>query len=194
MADLLLKGARLHLRPVTPADIDGPYLSWLNDPETTRFLDTGREPVTREALERMVRASVASTDAVLLAIVDRQTGRHIGNIRLSMINRLHRTASLGILIGEREFRGKGYAREAVELMLRHAFERLGLHKVTAGAYSDHAACLTAFQRAGFAVEGRQRQHLFRDGIYHDKVLMGCLREEFLARASSAERAAVLADA
>jgi len=174
-----LVGTKLYLRPLGLADLDGPYLGWLNDQETIRFLDSGRFPTTRTALEEAFHAK--QTDSLWLAIVDRKTDCHIGNIKLGPINLMHRYASLGILIGDPSFRGKGFAREAIELVLKHAFTQLGLNKVTAGAYTDHVACLELFKRLGFSVEGRQRNHLYREGAYHDKVLMGLLREEYLER-------------
>lgn len=179
MRQPFLVGTKLYLRALMPSDLDGPYLEWLNDQETTRFLDTGRVPTSRTSLEGTFQAKQA--DSLWLAIVDRKTDQHIGNIKLGPIQWVHRCGSLGILIGDRGFRGRGYAREAMELVLQHAFTQLGLNKVTAGAYADHVACLELFKRLGFSIEGRQRRHLYREGAYHDKILMGVLREGFLKR-------------
>jgi len=186
MQQPFLVGAKAYLRAVIPSDLDGPYLGWLNDQETARFLDTGRFPMTRKSLEEALQAN--QMESVWLAIVDRKTDKHIGNIKLGPIQWVHRCGSLGILIGDRQYRGKGYAREAMELVLKHAFTQLGLNKVTAGAYGEHVACLGLFKRLGFSVEGRQRSHLYRDGAYHDKVLMGLLREDYLIRHTEAGEA------
>lgn len=174
-----LVGSKLYLRALTPADLEGPYLGWLNDQQTTRFLDTGRFATSRASLEHMIQAK--QPESLWLAMVARKTDRHIGNIKLGPIDWVHRHASLGILIGDRRYRGKGYAREALTLVVKHAFAQLGLHKITAGAYGDHAESLALFTRFGFVIEGRQRQQLFRDGAYHDKVLMGLLREDFCSQ-------------
>lgn len=181
MRQPFLIGTKLYLRVLEDADLEGPYLSWLNDQETTKFLDTGRFPTTRRSLEETIQTSAKQTDSLFLAIVDRETDRHIGNIKLGPINWVHRYGSIGILLGDPAYRGKGYGQEAVELVLDHAFTQLGLHKVTAGAYGTHAASLALFKGQGFSVEGCLRGHLYLNGSYHDKVLMGLLREEYLQR-------------
>ena len=118
---------------------------------------------------------------MFLAIVDRKTGAHIGNIKLGPIHPIHRYASLGILIGEKQFWGRNYGLEVVELMVDYGFKQLNLHKITLGVYDDHTASLRLFEKAGFSIEGRLREQLFRDGEYHDKVLMAMRRDEYLLR-------------
>ncbi len=179
-----LTGEQLYLRALESADLDGPYPAWLNDRETTKFLETGRFPTSRQALEESLQAAARKADSLWLAIIDRKTDKHIGNIKLGPIDWLHRRASLGILIGDPASRGRGFGREAIELVLGHAFLQLGLQKVTAGAYADHAASVELFKAIGFSIEGRQREHLFRDGRWHDKALMGLLREEYAKRPSA----------
>ena len=174
-----LIGLKLYVRGVELSDVDGPYLAWLNDRETTRFLDTGRFPTTRETLENLIRTSTGKTESLWLAIVDRKTDKHIGNIKLGPIHWIHRSASIGIVIGDPRYRGRGYGREAIELVLRHAFTQLNVHKVTAGAYGDHTACLALFKQLGFSVEGSLRQHLYREGRYYDKIVMGLQREVYV---------------
>ena len=181
MLQPFLIGTKLYLRALETLDLEGPYLAWLNDQETTRYLETGRFPTTRKALEEAIQASARQTDSLFLAVVDRETDRHIGTIKLGPINWVHRLAPIGILIGEATFRGRGYGREALELILAHAFEQLDLHKVAAGAYADHAGSVELFTGTGFSIEGRLRDHLYREGRYYDKVLLGLVRDEYLKR-------------
>lgn len=172
-----LIGRRVHLRPVELADAKGAYGSWLSDPDTTRFLETGRFPVTRKALSDTIRSIARDPNTLFLAIVQRRTRLHLGNVKLGPIDWVHRHAPLGLMIGDARFRGQGYGREAVELVLQHAFERMNLHKISLGVYADHEAAVKLYRRLGFKVEGRLRQHLFREGRYHDKLVMGLLRDE-----------------
>jgi RimJ/RimL family protein N-acetyltransferase len=178
-----LVGSRVYLRSLDTDDLDSAYLQWVNDSETVRFLAAGRFPTTRAGLERHLRSSGRQAGNLFLAIVRQDDDRHIGNIRLGPIDWVNRVGPIGILIGEPDCHGKGYGREAVSLVAQHAFEQLGLNKVTAGAHGDHAAYIRMFTAAGFAIEGSQRQHLYRDGQYRDNVLMALLRDEFLARAT-----------
>ncbi len=173
-----LVGDKVYLRTLEPTDLEGPYLDWLNDYEITRFLETGSTPTSRESLHQYFDHVAGHPDNVLLAIVDKATDVHIGNIKLGPIHRLHRRADLGILIGAKEFWGRGYAREAVELVLAYGFERLNLHKISLGVYADHSAAVALYEHAGFTVEGTLREHLFRDGAFRDKFVMAIRRSEY----------------
>ena len=185
---LFLVGKKLYLRPLESHDLKGSYLDWLNDYAVTRYLEVGIFPTTKEALAQYLEAVAKHPMNVMLAIVDRATDRHIGNIKLGPVNLIHRHAELGILIGEKAFWGRGYAREAIDLVLDYGFSRLNLHKIQLGVHADHAEAIQLYERLGFTREGLLRQHLFRDGTYRDKALYGLLREEHLAQQGRSARA------
>ena len=172
-----LVGKKVYLRPLEAADLDGPYLEWLNDPEVTRFMETGFVPTTPEILRHYYEAVTRNPDNVMLAIVDIATDRHIGNVKLGPIHRIHHRADLGIMIGDKEHWGSGAGREAVELMLQYGFERLNLHKITLGVYADHHHAVRLYEGLGFKIEGTRLEHLFRDGAYRDMHVMGLLRDD-----------------
>ena len=178
MAHPFLAGENVYLRPVEPRDLDGPWTGWLNDFEVTRFLETGVFPTTRESLERYVETVVGNPQNVMLAIVDRKSDTHIGNIKLGPIQWIHRRADMGILIGDKEFWGRGFGREAVALITDYGFRRLNLHKITLGVYADNEPAVRMYQKLGFRIEGTLKEHLFSDGRYHDKHVMGILSAEW----------------
>ena len=159
--------------------MDERYVSWLNDPEVTRYLDSGRTPSTIETLRRYVHRFEESATDLLWAIVDRESGRHIGNVTLSRIDWVHRKADTGLLIGEKGFWGRGYATEAWYLVADHAFRGLTLHKVLAGACVANIGSVNALKRLGFRVEGTARQEFYLDGSYLDVVRFGLLGGELV---------------
>ena len=173
-----LVSARLYLRPLEKADLQGPWLGWLNDYQVTRFLETGTFPTTPETLTRYFNSVTQSHDNVMFAIISSGSDQHIGNIKLGPIDHLHRRAELAILIGNTDYWGKGYGREAWNLMVSYAFDRLNLHKITLGVYADHEAAVRLYESVGFKIEGILHEHLFRDGCYHDKYVMGLLKKEY----------------
>ena len=174
-----LDGKHLYLRPLARADLNETYLSWLSDPEVTRYMLTGTFPVNMERLGEYYDRMTTSPNHVILAIWDKQPNRHIGNITLNDIDWVSRVANLGIMIGEKQFWDKGYGAEATELMVRYAFDRLNLHKIWLGVYADHEAAMRLYTKVGFKVEGRFQNHLYRDGKYFDMVIMGFTRERLL---------------
>ncbi len=174
-----LVGRRLYLRPLQETDLNEGYLGWLNDSEVTRYLAFGRFPVTDSANREYLRRFFGSTADILLAIVDIESDQHIGNVTLNRIDWIDRTADTGIMIGRKDFWGRGYATEAWTLLIRYAFERLGLHKIIAGSTAEHTGSLSALKKLGFQREGILRGEIFLDGKYHDVIRMGLFVEEFI---------------
>src|SRR5205814_2669717 len=105
--------------------------------------------------------------------VRKDNDQHIGNIKLGPIHWIHRYAEIGLLIGEKSCWGQGYASEAIRLVTTYAFERLNLHKVTAGCYATNVGSVRAFEKAGFVREGVRPRHCFCEGTYVDLILLGC---------------------
>jgi len=174
-------GEQIYLRPLQRDDLNERYLTWLNDPEINRYLETGIFPSTQEDLEHFYERVMGSPNAVMLAIIEKSSDRHIGNIKLEPIHWVHRWATLGILIGEKDCWGKGYGVEAVRLMVKYAFERLNLQKVDLGVIADNIRAVKAYEKVGFIVEGRLKRHVFLDGKYVDVLKMAIFRENFISQ-------------
>lgn len=91
----------------------------------------------------------------------------------------NRNAECIIDIGEKECWGKGYGREALQLLLDYAFLELNLHRVSLRVFSFNEKAIRLYERLGFKDEGRSRQSLYRDGRWHDICHMGILQEEYV---------------
>ena len=173
-------GEKVYFRGVEESDVDGLYLDWLNDEEATRFLTTvGRFPTTKENLLHFIQVMARSDQDILFAIHDGETNEFIGTSHLGPINWIPRIAPLGIMIGNKKFRGKGYASEAIKLVVDYAFRRLNLHKVSAGVAAINQGSLKAFQKAGFKVEGQAKSQVLLNGEYHDSQYLGLTKEDFM---------------
>lgn len=174
-----IKGERIALRPLQTSDVGPRYLAWMNDPEVTRFLEARFGHWTLEELAEFVAGRSKAVDDYLFAIVDQNGARHVGNIRLGPISRVHGTASVALMIGERACWGQGYGTEAIRLICKLAFEDLGIRRLTAGIYETNMGSIAAFKKVGFATEGCRRSH-WRDGDrYVDGLLFGLLRTEWI---------------
>lgn len=175
---MFIESARLYFRALVPADAEGNYLEWMNDPEVTRFLESRFQPHSAESLADFIHKMSQTRDNVFCAIVLKHDHRHIGNIKLGPIDWVHRHADVGLLIGEKDCWGKGYGTEAYKMMAEHAFLTLNLHKVTAGAYVQNQASVKALARAGFVQEGLRKEHCILDGQYTDVALYAVLKDDF----------------
>ncbi|MFM7309321.1 MAG: GNAT family N-acetyltransferase [Flavobacteriales bacterium] len=172
-----LEGQRVFLRALSSGDVGDRYLSWLNDEETTRGLASGIFPTTLAELNEFVQRSTANRNIVMLAICDQSNGLHIGNIKLDQFDWVSRTCELGILIGDKNYWGKGIGHEVCSLVLNYAFEDLNIRKVSLAVYANNPAAIKLYHKLGFQEEGRLRKHIFEGGTYHDKYFMGLFKEE-----------------
>jgi ribosomal-protein-alanine N-acetyltransferase len=172
-----LEGKRIALREVRPSDVNGAYYRWMNDPETTHYLESRFIPNSIEKLQEYVAGKLGDRENLFMAIILKEGQRHIGNIKLGPIQWIHRAADIGILIGEKDCWGKGYAVEAIRLLAEYAFQGLNLHKLTAGCYQVNGGSAKAFQKAGFVLEGTRKGQFYSDGSYVDELLFGYLRAE-----------------
>ncbi len=170
-------GERLYLRAVLETDADGAYHRWMHDPLVTRYLESRFRPYSIEALKAYVRQMQQDGNSLFLAIVLNEGDRHVGNIKIGPINWIHRFADVGLLIGERDCWGRGYASEAIGVVTNLAFRTLNLHRLTAGCYATNEGSRKAFLKAGWAQEGVRRAHFFSDGSYVDEYLLGIVRSE-----------------
>ncbi|WP_202882291.1 GNAT family N-acetyltransferase [Candidatus Manganitrophus noduliformans] len=173
-----LEGKRIYLREVRPSDVNERYYRWMNDPEITRFLESRFAPNAIENLRDYVAGKLGDRDNLFLAIVLKEEDRHIGNIKLGPIQWIHRLADIGLLIGEKDCWGKGYATEAIQLVSDYAFNVLNLHKVAAGCYGPNEGSARAFQKAGFVVEGVRKEQFYSNGSYVDDILLGLIRPDW----------------
>jgi ribosomal-protein-alanine N-acetyltransferase len=173
-----IQGSRLYLREVRISDVNEAYYRWMNDPAVTRYLESRFHPNSLEQLRDYVQQKLHDSNSLFLAIVLIEGDRHIGNIKLGEINWIHRFGDVGLLIGERECWGKGYATEAIGLITRFAFTSLNLHRLTAGCYASNPGSARAFLCNGWQEEGRRRSQYFCEGRYDDAILLGITNQGF----------------
>ncbi len=172
-----MQGERIYLRNVSPEDVNEAYCRWMNDPTTNRFLESRFSPHSIETLREYIVNKQGDNLNAFFAIVLNDGDRHIGNIKLGPVDSNHRFADIGILIGEKDCWGKGYALEAISLIVDFAFNTLHLHKVTAGCYAPNKGAIRAFEKAGFVEEGVRKAHCFFEGEYVDDVLLGLVGQK-----------------
>lgn len=171
-----IDGSRIYLRDVTPDDATGRYCGWLNDPQVNRYLETRFETQTHERILAYIDSQSRSSDAVFLAIVRKADDLHVGNLRIGALDRVHRTATLALFIGEKAAWGSGLGTEAIALATRYAFAQLDLRKLTARCYAVNLGSIRAFEKAGWTREGIQRGQFICEGEEVDGVWLGRVRE------------------
>lgn len=174
----MLKGERIILRAIERDDLPR-MLAFNNDIEVE--LAGGGDPPMPQSLARLQAgyeqkiAGGGRDDGEFGIEVD---GKLIGGCGLFNFDRTAHTCELGIAIGDKEYWGRGYGREAVNLLLEYAFRYRNFHKVWLRVHGANERAQRAYKACGMVEEGRLRQHVFSNGAYDDLVYMGILREEW----------------
>ena len=169
-----LLGARVALESFSERFITNAYVGWLRDPEINRYLVQPDKDTTLEEVRAYCHSLMSSGTDRFFAILDREAGAHIGNLRLGPIDSAARHCRLGMLIGDRNYHGRGFGTEAVGLALTFCFETLHMHKVYLNVIGENYAAIRTYEKNGFVTEGVLEDHIFLRGRFHDLRLMGLI--------------------
>lgn len=171
-------GQLVALRRPHPNDLPS-VIQWYRDREVARLTRYQARPMSKVEVERYFQMRMLAPDALAYSIVELPDWRLIGFTTFSSLDADNGSVMFHITIGERDSWGRGLGTETTELMLGHAFERLGLHRVALSVFSYNLRAIRAYEKAGFRFEGRLREAILRDGRYWDEIQMGVLAAEWL---------------
>ena len=182
-----IAGPSLALRPPEPRDADRLF-ELGRDPEVVRFFSWG--PYRERAEAEAFIARVRRERPYELLIVGEQDDQPIGLTGLTEVNERDRRAVVGTWLG-RPYWGCGANEESKALILRFAFDSLGLGRVSAYAHPENVRSIAALERIGFEREGVLRGWHVHRGERRDVVILGLLREEWEAGPLAAVRVRVV---
>lgn len=171
---------RLILKSVVISDCTEQYLSWLNDYEVNKYLESGFQSYNIKDLKDFVIRYQSNNHALFLAIRLIGVNKHIGNVKIDKINYNHWTGEYGILMGDKSEWGKGYAKEASLVIINYAFEHLRLQKINLGVIENNIVAIKLYEKMGFVIEGVLRANFFdkETSSWVDEIRMGLLKKEF----------------
>jgi diamine N-acetyltransferase len=181
----MIYGERVRLRALEVADL--PYfVTWLNDPDVQQGLlmhNPFSQAEEENWYQRMLQRPV---DQHAMGIEVRQLGeageepawKLIGSLAFDHIDWQVAAAEFGIVIGDKGYWDLGYGTEAVQLLVKHGFETLNLNRIYLHVFEINPRAIRAYEKAGFTLEGRERQAEFRNGRYIDVLRMSMLKAEF----------------
>lgn len=178
----IINTARLYLRHLEESDATQTYADWLNDPEVNQYLETRHSIQTVESCKKFINQCNADEKSHLFGVFVKETGQHIGNTKIGFVCNNYKHGQLSLFIGDKKFWGKGYSTELVEAVTSYAFETLELYRVEAGCYEENLGSLKVFLKAGYTIEGFQRDRVFQHNRYMGCFMLGVLRHEYIKSA------------
>jgi RimJ/RimL family protein N-acetyltransferase len=158
-------------------DDDEIFAEWSENDEYLRLMDTDPAMPMNAAQFAKREKELDSPNSFLFRLRTVATDRLIGFVALE-ISWANRNAFLAIGIGDPEYWGKGYGSDALQLILRYAFDELSLYRVGLNVISNNERAIHTYEKAGFIREGAQREYCHRDGQRFDLVYFGILEPEW----------------
>lgn len=175
----MIYGENIRLRAAERDDLPR-FVDWLNDPEVIAGLIISL-PMSMAQEEEWFKGVLQRPQAEQPMVIEARQGegwKAIGNCGFHNIDWRSRAAEVGIFIGEKKLWNQGLGTEVMRLLLRHGFETLNLNRVALEVYASNPRAIRAYEKAGFVLEGRKRQAIFKNGAYQDVLVMSVLREDW----------------
>lgn len=170
-----IQGEKCYLSPINGEDIDK-CTEWFNDIETAMGLGEATQgyslTVTKGMLESFGKKSYH------FAILTSENDQLIGYCWLNNVNLMDRSAELAILIGDKNYRGKGYGEEAVKLMLDYSFNIANFNNIMLSVYSHNKGAIRCYEKCGFKIMGVRRKSHIVGRKHYDEIYMDIIAEEF----------------
>ena len=170
-----LVGDRIYLSPRSTEDYEI-FTEWLNDFETTDYLGRSALLTTLQSEKEYLEKNYNPEATFVIVTLDEN--KLIGTVSLENIKSVNRSATLGIFIGDKNYRSKGYGAEAIRLILEYGFKYLNLHNIKLDLMEFNQRALKCYEKCGFKEYGRRRKCIFLNGKYYDSIAMDILEEEF----------------
>ncbi len=173
-----LKGKKVELRAIGKEDI--PLITrWLNDEIVTYFMIYGQKPTSQEQVAEWIQKEhLDSPENTVFMAVELKTKKPIGFTGLYGIHQTAHRAEFRILIGEKDFWGKGYGTEVTELVTFYGLDRLNLNRIYLGFVAENKAVVRTYVKAGYSYEGVSREEVYRNSRYYDGYRMAILRKDY----------------
>jgi|APSaa5957512535_1039671.scaffolds.fasta_scaffold104475_2 [ribosomal protein S5]-alanine N-acetyltransferase len=172
-----IENSELYLRSMIEGDLPE-WTSWFNNPKTTSYMNKGFSPVTIEDQEKRLEVLNNDKKNIQLAIILKDKDILIGILGLHKIDWIHRHADISIVLGNNKYKGKGYGSQAISMIVEHAFNKLNMHKLTSGMWSNNHASEKIFISNGFIKEGCKKEQFFYQDAYVDELNYGLLKDDW----------------
>ena len=155
---------RFLLRPLIADDVGNKYLSWLNAEENSYIGLTYsdgkyvKNHVSMEELKAYVSERQNRRNVLFLGIFTKKK-QHIGNIKYEPINFKRKTATMGILIGDSNWKGKGVAIEVIKASVHYLTSRYGITTIFLGVNQNHQVAVSVYQKIGFKIKEQDKNNI-----------------------------------
>ncbi len=175
---MFLKGKLVNYRPLEIGDSES-FVKWCRNRDAVRYsLSWFQTPKSNQDFKDWLVSINGSNKNINLGICCGNTGQLIGYAGFAGISPLNQSGEYFIFIGDSEYWGKGIGTEVTKTITDYGFNTLGLHRIFLTVSELNQGAVKAYENAGYIKEGLLRDAAFRDGKFHNKILMSVLSSEW----------------
>ncbi|WP_027633591.1 GNAT family N-acetyltransferase [Clostridium hydrogeniformans] len=175
----MYRGEKVLLRAYKSDDTEKAY-EYVNDAELMRYLSPNVAfPMTYKEEKEWVEAQGQNKDGTYnFAIEDLESGRYIGGCGINEVNWLTRVVTVGIMIGDKDYWGRGYGTDTMNTLIKFIFSNMNVNKIKLYTFSFNERAQRCYEKCGFKVEGILKEEVFKDGQYYDEVIMSIFKNQW----------------
>ena len=153
---------------------------FVNDGELKKLLAPGIPfPMTLWEEEEWIKSQKGNKNGEYnFAIEDIETNNYIGGCGINEVNWTTRVATVGIMIGNKDYWNKGYGTDAMRVLIKFIFENMNIRKIKLNVFSFNLRAQKCYEKCGFKVEGVLKDEIFKDSKYYDEIIMSVFRSEY----------------
>lgn len=172
-----IKGKKVTLRAIEEKDLELLH-KWSNDPEINYMLGGWHFPSSFQDQQSWFKSLSMSSTNQRFAIDTEDLGL-IGMANLVSINWKDKNAFHGMLLGDKDMRGKGYGVDTIMAINKYAFEELGLERMDGSMISYNEASIGVYtKKCGWKIEGEKKNFYFRKNQWWSQVIVGIQKEDY----------------
>ena len=173
-----ISGKLVTLRAIEMADLSQ-LSEWANDPELWNMLGGWHFPYSRQSTEQWILSINNADMKNQVYAIETQEHGIIGTANLVNIDWKNKNAFHGMMLGNKDTRGKGYAQDVVMAIMRYAFDELGLNRLDGDMIEYNKLSINFYtKRCGWEIEGVKKNWFYRKGRSFDKVVVGITKESY----------------
>lgn len=155
------------------------FYEWLHDEEAIQYsLSIFQKLKSKEAIDKWYQQNLTLTNTFQKGVYLINEKKMIGYAGIYNLSATNQSGEYFIFIGDKNYWNKGIGTKVTQEILAHGFKCLKLNRIMLTVSDLNYGGVKAYQKAGFTIEGKMREASYRNGKYHDKIIMSILQSEY----------------
>lgn len=175
---MAINGKKIYLRPMELSDMDA-YQTMINDETISQKVVGWSFPVSKEEQLSWYHKVIGDSKNKRFSVVLKQNDEVVGMVTLSSIDWHNRSATHGIKLLPSCPKGEGIGTDAVITLMKYAFEEVNLNRLDGSWIEYNIPSMKLYKKCGWSEEGIKKEAIYRNGKYHNLVIAGITKSEYL---------------